>query len=93
MKKKRSYYQTYDKTANYLFSFEEQRNGTWRVYVLQQPSYQSRATNNHAIHMLSDGSKQYICWDSPIQTFSEATRVAALWAEKTIEYIRTGKSF
>jgi len=93
MKKHQVYYRTYDETTNFRFSFEEQRNRTWRVYVLQQPSYQSRAAGNHAIHMLSDGYRKYICWDSPMQTFNEATRVAALWAEKTNEYIRTGQSF
>ena len=93
MKKHRSYYQTYDATANYLFSFEEQRNGTWRVYVLQQPSYRGNATGGHATHRLSDGFRKYICWNHPMRTFNEATRVAALWAEKTQIYIRTGNQF
>jgi hypothetical protein len=87
------YYRTADGSADYKFSFEEQGDGTWRAYIESQPSYRSRATDAHSTHRLSVGSRKYVCWTSELRSLDEAKRVAALWANKTQEYIRTGKTF
>lgn len=87
------YYRTEDGGADYGFSFEIQSNGTWRVYIESQPSYRGRATDAHSTHRLSDNGSMFICWDRPISTYKAAKNIAALWANKTQEYIRTGRRF
>jgi hypothetical protein len=87
------YYRTRDGRADYGFSFEGQRDGTWRVYIQSQPHYGGRATDAHSTHRFSDGSRQYICWDRPIRSYEDAKEIAALWADKTQEYIRSGRRF
>lgn len=84
-------YTTADGSDNFFFSFEQQSNGTWRVYIERIPYYGDRSTEMHATHILTDGARKYICWDHPIQTFNDAANVAALWAEKTQNYIKTGQ--
>ena len=93
MRRHRAYYRTRDGVADYLFIFEEQRDGTWRAYIEQQPSYRGRASDAHSTHRLSDGSRKYVCWTESLQSLEEAKRIAALWADKTQEYIRTGTRF
>lgn len=93
MRRHRAYYRTRDGAADYLFIFEEQPDGTWRAYIEQQPSYRGRATDAHSTHRLSDGDRKFVCWTEALQTLEEAKRVAALWADKTQEYIRTGRGF
>ena len=88
-----SYYRTSDGLADYLFSFEEQRNGTWKAYIEAQPSYQGRATDSHSTHRISDGDRKHICWDRPLRSLDDAKGVAAAWADKTQEYIKTGRKF
>lgn len=86
-------YRTRDGSAHYSFRFEEHGDGTWRVHILSQPSYGSRSDSPHSTHRLTDSEGHYICWDSSIASVREAKQVAALWAEKTQEYIRTGRRF
>jgi len=86
-----AYYRTSDGRADYAFTFEEQRDRTWRAYIDWQPPYQGRATDGHATHRLNDGPRKYICWTKPLITLQEAMQVAALWADKTQQYIRTGR--
>jgi hypothetical protein len=93
MQKHRAYYRTSDGSADYLFSFELQSDGTWRAYIERQPSYQGRATDAHSTHRLSAGNRQFICWTHPLRSLEEAKQVAALWADKTQQYIRTGRAF
>jgi len=93
MNQQRIAYRTTDNTVDYFFSFEEQYGGTWRAYVESQPSYRDRATDAHNTHRLSDGGRLYVCWTSPLRSLAEARKVAALWAEKTQNYIRTGCRF
>lgn len=88
-----TYYRTRDGRADYGFSFERQSNGTWRAYIESQPPYCGRATDAHSTHRLSDGGRRYVCWDSPVRSYEDAKRVGALWADKTQEYIRTGRRF
>ena len=91
--KKRVFYRTKDGRADYRFSFEQLRNGTWRVYIENQPSYGGRDTGAHPTHRLTDGTRKYICWTHELQTEEAARQVAARWADATQEYIRTGKRF
>jgi len=93
MRKHRTYYRTSDGAADYHFSVEEQSDGTWRVYIMDQPSYRGRATDAHSTHRLSDGGRKYICWTRSLSTLAEAKQVASLWADKTQDYIRTGSGF
>jgi hypothetical protein len=93
MSKFKCYYRTSDGTADYCFSFEEQLNRTWRAYIEEQPSYQSRETDSSSTHRLTDGRRKYICWTKPLNSLEEAKQVAALWADKTQNYIRTGSRF
>jgi len=90
---RRIFYRTKDGLADYKFSFEQQRDGTWRVYIEDQPSYGIRDTGAHPTHRLSDGERKYICWTLPLPTEQAARQVAAMWADATQEYIRTGKRF
>lgn len=93
MRRFRSFYRTKDGGADYRFIFEEQRDGTWRAYIEEQPSYRGRATDAHSTHRLSDGSRKYVCWTRPLRSLEEAKQVAALWADATQKYIRTGSGF
>ena len=86
-------YRTKDGLADYCFSFEEQRDGTWRAYIVRQPSYQARDESAHPTHRLSDGGRKYVCWDSPLRSLAQAKQVAALWADCTQKYIRIGTRF
>jgi hypothetical protein len=85
-----NYYRTKDGQADYCFSFERQRDGTWRAYILAQPDYRGRDTSAQATHRLSDGSRRYVCWTNPLRSEEEARQVAALWADCTQQYIRSG---
>ena len=85
------YYRTQDGIADYQFSFEQQSNGSWRVYILEQPSYEDRPANANGTHRLTDmQGRSYICWTDALITYSDAERVAALWADATQVYIQTG---
>ncbi|QEG15586.1 hypothetical protein GmarT_14270 [Gimesia maris] len=91
MRRYRVYYRTKDGLADYLFLFEEQPDGTWHAYIESQPGYQRRASDAHSIHRLSDGNRKYVCWNTPLYSYSQVKQVAALWADKTQQYIRTSR--
>ena len=93
MRTTKIFYKTRDGQANYRFSFEEQPGGSWRAYILDQPSYRGRDEGAHTTHRLSDGTRKYVCWNSTLPTLDAAKTVAALWADKTQDYIRTGQTF
>lgn len=93
MRRYGSYYRTSDGLADYRFIFEEQSDGTWRAYIEEQPSYRGRPTDTHSTHRLSDGDRKYVCWTDPLRSLEEAKQVAALWADATQQYIRTGRGF
>jgi hypothetical protein len=85
-------YRTKDRSTDYFFSFE-QKGREWRAYIEWQPSYGRRATGNASTHRLPDGNRKYVCWTHPLKSLEEAKKVAALWADNTQEYIRTGRKF
>lgn len=88
----RIYYRTLDGQADYGFAFER-RPGGWRIYILEQPSYRNRATDDHSTHRLSDEGRRFICWAGHLSTEREARQVARQWADLTQRYIRTGQRF
>lgn len=88
-----SLYRTRLGRVDYRFSFELESAGSWRVYIMDQPSYGQRASDAHTTHRLSSGGRQYVCWTTRLRTLEEAKQVAALWAEATQNYIRTGTRF
>lgn len=88
-----AYYRTKDGLADYLFSFEQESDGTWRAYILDQPDYRGRPDDCHSTHRLTDGGRHYVCWTRPLHSEREAREVAALWADKTQRYIRFGETF
>jgi broad specificity polyphosphatase/5'/3'-nucleotidase SurE len=92
-RKKTMFYRTRDGREDYQFSFEQQRDGTWRAYIESQPNYGGRDSDAHTTHRLSDGSRKYVCWTDPLDTLAQAKQVAAMWSDATQEYIRTGKRF
>ena len=87
------YYRTRDGRADYGFSIAELSDGTFRAYISSQPGYGSRSTGAHETHRLTDGGRPYVCWTNRLQSAEDAQRVAALWADATQEYIRTGQRF
>jgi hypothetical protein len=88
------YYRTRDGRADYGFSIERQSGGTYRPYVASQPNYGSSSTGDHETHRLTgSGGRKYVCWDRPLHSEEEAKTVAALWADATQNYIRTGQRF
>ena len=90
----RIYYRTKDGLADYDFSFEQQLDGSWRVYIVSQPSYGIRDTSSLATHRVRDrDGRYYICWTQPLMSEQDARKVAALWADNTQAYIRWGRRF
>ena len=89
-----AYYRTEDGLADYFFSFERQRDGSYRAYIVSQPSYRGRSDDMHSTHRLRDsGGRPYVCWTRPLRSEQDAREVAALWADCTQEYIRSGRRF
>ncbi len=93
MQRHRCYYRTTDGLADYEFQFEERLFGEWRVYILDQPNYGFRASDDHTTHRIYDGSKYYICWTDKIRSLSDAKKVASKWADATQLYIKYGIKF
>ena len=87
-----SYYRTKDGLADYKFSFERQSDGNYRAYILELPDYRWRSSSPTTTHRLRDNDRNYICWSQPLWSEAEARTVAALWADLTQEYIKTGRT-
>ena len=86
------YYRTKDGRTDYGFSFERQADGSWRAYIVSMPSYGLRETSLSVTHRLTDGGRYYVCWNQPLWSETDVRKVAALWADLTQVYIRTGKT-
>ena len=89
----RLYYRTKDGRADYGFELVTLSNGTERAYITSQPSYQGRDDSAHPTHRLTDDGHKYVCWNAPVRGRDAIKAVAALWADSTQEYIKTGKRF
>jgi hypothetical protein len=44
-------------------------------------------------HVLHDSQGPHICWSTAIRSMAAAKTVAAMWAEATLVYQRTGRVF
>jgi hypothetical protein len=86
-------YRTKSGRYYFRFSFEKQRNGEERIYILDQPSYRARATDGHSTHRYGLDRRSYICYEPSPRNRDEAIKVAKAWAENTEKYIETGKKF
>lgn len=88
-------YRTKDGRADYGFSIERQSSGEYRAYITSQPSYQGREDDGHASHRYTDSrdNRKFICFEGNVKSEADAKKVAAVWADRTQEYIRTGKRF
>lgn len=84
------YYRTKHLPADYGFEFEPRGDGSWRVYIVSQPPYGSRAADQHTAHWLSEDGRKYICWTTPLRSFQTAKTVAEQWADRTQRYIASG---
>jgi hypothetical protein len=52
------------------------------------------ASDSHSTHRLTAGDgRRYVCWTNLILSEAEARKIAALWADNTQRYIRTGRRF
>jgi hypothetical protein len=87
------YYRTRNGRSDYRFRIERVGNGGYRAYILEQPAYNCRGTDNHVTHRLSDSRGHYICWTKRLDSPEEARKVAAFWADKTEDYIVHGRPF
>ena len=83
-------YRTKDGRADYEFSFEQQRGGDWRAYIVSQPSYRGRSTSLDDTHRLHDGSRYYVCWTKQLWNLDDLKKVVALWSDRTQRYIDNG---
>jgi hypothetical protein len=88
-----TYYRTRDGQVDYGFSIERQLDGTYRAFIVSQPDYRTRSTEPWETHRLTAGGRHFVCWTQPLQSEEAAKSVAALWADATQEYIRTGQPF
>lgn len=59
-----------------------------RIHILEFPNPQGGSC-----HVLHDSRGPYICWSSTISSMPAARAVAAMWAEATLIYRRTGRTF
>ena len=89
---KRINYRTKNKRSDYVFVIGRLNNGSIRVYIVDQPGYGLRDTDDYSTHRHNDGH-YYICWSDPIHTTQQAEQIAAIWADKTEDYILYGTRF
>lgn len=84
-------YRAFPTGHDYVFTFAYVVDArTWRAYIQDSPEYRSRPADAHSTHRLRDEHGMFVCWDAPVRTLSECQGVAALWADCTESYLRTG---
>jgi len=86
-------YRTRNGRSDYKFRIERAADSGYRAYIVAQPDYGNRGTDNHATHRLSDGRCYYVCWTQRLDSPEQARKVAAMWADKTEDYILQGRRF
>ena len=79
-------YRSRDGGSYFRFQFTPHGNGI-RIHILEFPRPQLGSC-----HVLSDG-RPYICWSGPVSSMPAARAVASMWAEATLVYQRTGRTF
>lgn len=76
----------------YRFNYKYVGN-SWRAYILRMPSLGGRESSGVVTHRLYDGSRPYVCWDSPVKSLKDMQTISRVWADNIQEYIVTGKRF
>lgn len=72
-----------------FFSFRfSSVGGDIRIHILEFPNPAAGSC-----HVLHDSRGPYICWSAPIRSMAAAKAVALMWAEATLVYQRTGRTF
>ena len=71
------------------------KNGSWRAYIIRQPSFNGRDEALTVTHRYRDidNNMYYVCWDTPIAQIKDMQNVSKFWADNILEYIATGKRF
>ena len=80
-------YISYDRSSYFRFCFARCADGI-RIYVLVFPRPEVGSC-----HVLRDAFGSYICWTDSIPSMESAKSIAALWAEATLLYQRSGRAF
>ena len=80
-------YRSTDGSTLFRFRFTL-RGNDFRIHILEFPN-----PSTGSCHVLQDSSGPYICWSQPIPSMPAAKRVAGIWAEATLVYQRTGRTF
>jgi hypothetical protein len=87
-------YRTLDGATDYMFRFREFEDRTFRIYILESPSYGARNSHPQFTHRNEDErGLLFICWTRPITDLSDARKIAAKWAEATEQYRHNGVLF
>lgn len=80
-------YRSRDGSAYFRFGFTALGSGI-RIRILESPSLSAGSC-----HVLRDRQGPYVCWSGSINSMPAARAVAAMWAEATLVYQRTGRTF
>ena len=80
-------YRSRDGSAFFRFQVTQSGDGV-RIHILEFPNPQVGSC-----HVLHDSHGPYICWSQVVRSVAEAKAVAAIWAEATLVYQRTGRTF
>jgi hypothetical protein len=86
-------YRTQNGRTIYKFRLKQPPCGGYRIYILNRPSYGSRDASSLITHRLSDSHGDYVCWTERLSSREAALQVAAVWADKTEDYILRGQRF
>lgn len=78
-------YRSRDGSAFFRFRFTPLDRDI-RIHILEYPG-------NGSCHVLHNTQGAYICWSGAIRSMTAAKAVAAMWAEATLVYQRTGRIF
>ena len=80
-------YRSRDGSAFFRFRFTS-LGGDIRIHILEFPN-----PRTGSCHVLCDHRGAHICWSGAIRSMAAAKAVAAMWAEATLVYHRTGRTF
>lgn len=71
------------------------KDGSWRAYILRQPSFNGRNDSLTITHRYRDpeNNLHYVCWDTPLYQIKDIQIVSKAWADNILEYIATGTKF
>lgn len=80
-------YRSREDSTFFRFRFTPVANDI-RIHILEFPN-----PRGGSCHVLHDSYGPYICWSHAIRSMAEAKVVTAMWAEATLVYQHTGRTF